>query len=945
MNVKKKIKELQIEKYPMAESPNLIEYFLIMGYEELYIQEKIFKSFNQKMLLELEEEKEKNKKSNPDSRIFKEFYCRHLPTILSSIGSNFSEPINSDLLIKNVFPLPPSIFYTINDNIPTSLSTLNIVFSNIQNNIVNIGYAYIFYENRYLLNKIKFYIPKAFVIISQYPFFNTFNQICQELLENQFKNKLLEIPIEIQLYNIVNFIPAPINENLRISFFPLNELSQIEKCDIESNFINLNRQQSYIFKQLSGYRDIELDITSIFKILPVEVIIQVFIQLLIGRNIAFFSKNIEILNITIFIFQQLLYPLNFDETVICLHPKIYFCSEYYNQNIVGFPCSFDEIENYNPFKKEEEKSKFINEDEENEDLDYKLFGCDLILDLNNKDLNKRNLEYVDNNICMENYEEYKENTLKILELTKKILNSHKKREDSIFESSLNSLIKNLKEFIFKFNFKQDTIKTTNYFENKFNRKIQNLFYNFLLDISYEYLEKVSNLNHHLNTGKKELPIKLKGLKESGLNEDDYLFYSLFSKTFYCNILNNFIGGYSPNEPLIYKTPRLIFEHFLSLKQMNIKENIGKQNSYEYFEIIDKIYSKNEKEKIITFLNFYKYYQRKLILEVYKLVSNKYVDSKINKQNKKHPKYYYDYKKIELDNNLLFEYIYLIDEMKIKEKNELFLNNGDNYLIYQPINQKITYKFICDSFENYFIDSKYTDNSYLISLCLLNIFALSIYNKNLIAFLIIIYDLLQNVSISIRKYLEIILSISLRLIQQGGSQNPLIYKEYFNLYKIIFDSNKILPNDELIFLLKENENSKNELNERLNVKFDEKYRLIKEIEKKNKKLFSIGCNKKDKIIIPMMNLNCEIPCILKFKSKYYKSNKEIKIEKISSLKIIYNYTNIMLNNYFQNLDDKLINKGQYEKTLIQLLYYSGILKDELPKDIDIFLFYCLDLEFK
>ena len=229
--------------------------------------------------------------------------------------------------------------------------------------------------------------------------------------------------------------------------------------------------------------------------------------------------------------------------------------------------------------------------------------------------------------------------------------------------------------------------------------------------------------------------------------------------------------------------------------------IDEQNSYEYFEIIDKIYSKNEKEKIITFLNFYKYYQRKLILEVYKLVSNKYVDSKINKQNKKHPKYYYDYKKIELDNNLLFEYIYLIDEMKIKEKNELFLNNGDNYLIYQPINQKITYKFICDSFENYFIDSKYTDNSYLISLCLLNIFALSIYNKNLIAFLIIIYDLLQNVSISIRKYLEIILSISLRLIQQGGSQNPLIYKEYFNLYKIIFDSNKILPNDELIFLLK------------------------------------------------------------------------------------------------------------------------------------------------
>ena len=38
--------EILMEKNPMAISPNLIEYFLIMGYEESYIQEKIIKNFN-----------------------------------------------------------------------------------------------------------------------------------------------------------------------------------------------------------------------------------------------------------------------------------------------------------------------------------------------------------------------------------------------------------------------------------------------------------------------------------------------------------------------------------------------------------------------------------------------------------------------------------------------------------------------------------------------------------------------------------------------------------------------------------------------------------------------------------------------------------------------------------------------------------------------------------
>jgi len=42
-NVDLKSLEVQIEKYPMAESKNMFESFFIIGYDDLYYQEKIIK--------------------------------------------------------------------------------------------------------------------------------------------------------------------------------------------------------------------------------------------------------------------------------------------------------------------------------------------------------------------------------------------------------------------------------------------------------------------------------------------------------------------------------------------------------------------------------------------------------------------------------------------------------------------------------------------------------------------------------------------------------------------------------------------------------------------------------------------------------------------------------------------------------------------------------------
>ena len=946
-NITPNIKELQIEKYPLAESPHLIECFLIMGFEESYIQEKIIN--NEKMLLKLKEEEQKKKKLNSETKIFDEYKCRHFPTILSLIGSNFPKEISYELLIKQVFPIPPSVFYTTVDNSIYEPYSLNIVFSNIQNNIVNIGYAYVFYENRIIINKVKIYIPKAFVIISQYPFFYTFNKLCKELLEKQFRNKNLQIPLEIQLYNIINFIPAPVNEKLNITFFPLNELADILRCKSDLDFLHLNRQEIYNLNQLSGYRNSEIDISVILCVLPVDIIIQVYLQLLTGHTIAVFSKNLEILNMTIYLFQQFFYPLSYDETVKCLSPTKYFCTEFFSLNLIGFLCNYEDINNYNPFNEIEGKQfKCLSEDEENEDLDYSLFGCDFVLDLD-----KKNLEYVDNNKSMENYKEHKENTLKIFEFTKRVLSLQKLNENSYLECSLKKLITELKEISFRLTYLQNNENQTipNYFTpiNQFNRRIQNAFYQFNLDISYEYYQKISNYNGNYILNKDEQQKIPKTLLESGLNEEEYLFFLLFSHTLYCNILNNFVGGYSSNEPLIYKTPRLIFENFINLKKTSNNSNFNQENDSklldDHLDIIDEIYIKKDKEKNISFLEFYKYYKNKLEFKIYSLANNKYVNAIINKTNKQNIKYYYEYKKIDLDNNLLMEYIYIIDEMKNEEMNKLFHIEDINYFLYKPINQNITSRFIYNSFEKYFIESKYVGYINVLIICILNILTLSIYNKTLIPFTFNIYSLFQNLSISVRKYIEIILSIALRLFFKEKNQSYYAFGLYFNLYQFSIEANGVFPNDELIFLEKEIENVRNKANLRKNDLLDQRYKKIEGIE--TKKLYSISCNKKTKeilLIIQNLNIIANIKGTLKFKSKYYNKNKEIKIDSIYSLRTIYSITNSMLDNYYNDLDITRINKTEYEKIIIHLIYYSQLLEKQLPKDINKFLFYCFDLPY-
>ncbi len=130
------------------------------------------------------------------------------------------------------------------------------------------GFSFVFYkrhnEGKVYDNKIYyFYIPYTFCILSEFPFYNSYYILCNQLY-NLMKKKV-EIPLEIIIYNIVNFTLSPINSDVFLNLDAFNlpheymdaELGEIKedlelenekeeennKDNINNNIINVNNME------------------------------------------------------------------------------------------------------------------------------------------------------------------------------------------------------------------------------------------------------------------------------------------------------------------------------------------------------------------------------------------------------------------------------------------------------------------------------------------------------------------------------------------------------------------------------------------------------------------------------------------------------------------------------------------------------------------------------
>ena len=254
------IKELrQTKKYPfLGSSPSLIDYFLIIGYDtaskneiafNLLEAQNQFNTLQKSKTVPVEREKEKN---NP----FMAYQVDNKPVILNSIGSDFiSAALDEELIIKCLFPNKIMINFEMTKNERPELPTKNMMLylkankifefddahndkdEILKNDVMFNVFGYLFYEPFLITSKeqrtYRLYFPKVFVFISQYTTFKYFSFLSQNIL---FRMKhQTEIPLEIQIYNIVNFTPSPLSTNLTLKLMFNNDFFNLKKTYNEND--------------------------------------------------------------------------------------------------------------------------------------------------------------------------------------------------------------------------------------------------------------------------------------------------------------------------------------------------------------------------------------------------------------------------------------------------------------------------------------------------------------------------------------------------------------------------------------------------------------------------------------------------------------------------------------------------------------------------------------
>ena len=278
------LNKINIKRYPFnGRSKYLIDKFYIIGYNAPTLNKLIFsKEINNNnnlskyiILNEIEEEKNRSSSNN-----LQPFHFEEDPIILSELASDFGKKcLNYDIMKDMIFPNKISLYY-LEEDLPSSnkekgknnekednvkdnfiiyeenedlksdlLKTSCVIFSSnpqTENNSkksIN-GFAYIFYKKlkrkKFTAKKIySFYIPVIFTIVSEFPFYNSFYKLCEQI-KNLFNLPNNEIPMEIMLYNIIKFTQSPINRTIILSIksflFQLegNETQQKTSKNIET---------------------------------------------------------------------------------------------------------------------------------------------------------------------------------------------------------------------------------------------------------------------------------------------------------------------------------------------------------------------------------------------------------------------------------------------------------------------------------------------------------------------------------------------------------------------------------------------------------------------------------------------------------------------------------------------------------------------------------------
>ena len=259
------------------------------------------------------------------------------PNIVNEICNDYHKDLlDNELISELIYPNIPKMYYLpkneINlrkeDNDDLLTQTYQIIFSiNPQDNEGSKksynGLGYTFYLNQDYKDpktgeiKGHMYFPVTYCILSEYPYFRKFTELCRNI-KNQLGKESDEIPIDIFLYNTVKYMPSPIKREIKLIFGATISSFKDNNNKKNDNSLNLRYSNSMksegiptiTFPQLSGYPLMDINMSFLFSLIPPDIIIEVFIFTFLEHDIIFYSTRPDILNMVMFIFSNLNYPFN-----------------------------------------------------------------------------------------------------------------------------------------------------------------------------------------------------------------------------------------------------------------------------------------------------------------------------------------------------------------------------------------------------------------------------------------------------------------------------------------------------------------------------------------------------------------------------------------------------------------------------------------------------------
>ena len=240
-------------KYPFSgTAPNLIDKFLVLGYEQKTI-EITFDHFENL-----------HPKTKYQTR-FRYYSFQERPSIINEICYDFTkDALDNDLILELIFPHLPEMYFLDKQYVNSKeqkkedndedlvIGNYSIIFSiNPQDNNNSKksynGLGFVFFVPQEHKSNGEYdgilYVPITYVILSEFPYFFRFNEICRNIII-QIKKESDDIPIDIMIYNVVKFLQSPINKSINLTFaaplgVPLIDDQSFDK--VMNPFIALNR--------------------------------------------------------------------------------------------------------------------------------------------------------------------------------------------------------------------------------------------------------------------------------------------------------------------------------------------------------------------------------------------------------------------------------------------------------------------------------------------------------------------------------------------------------------------------------------------------------------------------------------------------------------------------------------------------------------------------------